>query len=70
MMNHETMEYINILLCKDIAEKRRMMMDAINNGFDDDTVKHRIEDYRSAYVADKDFDEWWEDQKMEADVDG
>ena len=60
-MNKATTEYISVLFAMDIAEKKRMMMDAIDNGFKDDVLKPRIEAYRKALSASTDYVEWLED---------
>ena len=66
-MRKETTEYISVLFTLDVAEKKRMMMDAIDNGFRDDVLKPRIEAYRKSRSASEDYVEWLEDHEEEDD---
>ena len=66
-METKTIEHIHILLGLDVAEKERMMMDAIKNKFDEGTIRQRIEFYQRAYDAREDFEAWREEQLEEVD---
>ena len=66
-MESKTIEHIHILLGLDVAEKERMMMDAIRNQYDEGTIKKRIEFYQRAHDAREDFADWREEQLAEVD---
>ena len=58
----ETIKKIRVLLKEDVESKKSWLMSMIENG-SDNGLKERIAEYREAYNAFDDFDNWADEQE-------